>query len=70
MGMDADTRARLICSVEFPAHLEFSYNDAVDERNLRVWLWERHKVTVPGEIEIEVVAAGDGGWTVAIRETG
>ena len=66
----AETRGRILCNVEFPAHLETSYNDAVDELNLRTWLWERHHLTLPGDVNIEVVAAGDGGWTVAIRETG
>lgn len=66
----AETREKILCHVEFPAHLETSYNDAVDEVNLRQWLWERHRVTVPGDVGIEIVASGNGGWTVAVKETG
>jgi len=66
----AETRAKTLCRVEFPAHLETSYNDAVDERHLRWWLWNRYGVTVAGDIEISAESDGSGGWMVDIKETG
>ncbi len=66
----AESRARLLCFVEFAADLEISYNDAVDPVKLRVWLWETESYTLPDDIEVEAESDQEGGWVVAIRETG
>ena len=63
-------RAKVLCRVEFPAHLETSYNDACDVGMLRRWLWERYHTTLPGDVDVEVRPFDGDGWIAAIRETG